>query len=586
MALFLQTGHFFYAPIETGGTITFMEQNYFEEYSLRPELLRALAEKGFTTPTPVQDRVLSEDIAERDIVVRARTGSGKTLAFLLPLLQETSRGDRSSNILILSPTRELSQQIWKEACWLGDYLDLSVASLVGGMDMSQQIRSLRNGSAIVTGTPGRVLDHIRRGTLVTTDIHTVVLDEGDHMLDLGFREELEAILESLVNCQRTWLFSATMPPEIHSLSKKFLKSPLFISLSEEGEANEDITHEVYLVPFKHKEEGLVNVILWEKPVRAIIFCHTRVETVDLSRRLHDEGFQAVCLHGEMTQRERNTALSQFRSGRVPLLVATNVAARGLDIQGVSHVIQMGLPDNRETFVHRSGRTGRAGHEGRDLLVLSPKEASNFKRMVGPKIKFTWKNVPDPKDIRHKQREAYEEKILTADHYEQEEYLEWADALLSNNDSQKLTARLLGLLFARKQSGYPLTTELEREIKDANRPKRSRAPKGELRSSAFVIRLERGRSHGWDVGKILRIICSTLHIEKSGVGAIRLKDDHSLVELLPTSEKEYRRYGDKLVEKGLLHEALSETRKSSRKGGGKGGEKKANKGFRHRKKEKR
>jgi ATP-dependent RNA helicase DeaD len=554
-----------------------MEQNNFEQYELRAELLKALAEKGFSTPTPVQDRVLSEKIFEKDIIVRAKTGSGKTLAFLLPLLQKITAGERESKVLILSPTRELSQQIWKEAKWFGNYINVSAASLVGGMDMSQQIRSLRDGSAVVTGTPGRVLDHIRRGTLDTSGIKIVVLDEGDHMLDLGFKEELEAILDSLPNCQRVWLFSATMPAEIKNLAKRYLKTPVFISLTEEGEAHEDITHEVYLVPTRHKEEGLINVLLWEKPSRAIVFCHTRAETVELTRRLHDENFQAMCLHGEMSQRERNMALSQFRSGRTPLLVATNVAARGLDVEGVSHVIQMGLPDNRETFVHMSGRTGRAGHEGRNLLVLSPKEATGFKSMVKTStIPITWKNVPDPKDIRKKQRISYEERVFAAEHYETPENLEWADSLLECNESRAMIARLLGLLFSRKNAGYELTADLEQDLKRGRTPRRSRSKESGSAGSSLqtTIRIERGRDQGWDVGKILRVICSTLNIDKSGVGAIRLQNDHAQVELLPSIEKDFERFGHRLIERGLI----TEGRKSY-----KAVEKRGKKPFRQRKK---
>lgn len=546
-----------------------MKQNNFEQYELRPELLKALSERGFSSPTPVQDRVLSENIWEKDVLVRAETGSGKTLAFLLPLLQRVTHGDRKSKTLILSPTRELSQQIWKEADWLGRYLNISTASLVGGMDMSRQIRSLRDGSCVVTGTPGRVLDHIRRGTLDTSGIETVVLDEGDHMLDLGFKEELEAILDSFPDRKQIWLFSATMPAEIKNLTKRYLTTPLFIALNKEGEANEDIVHEVYLVPSRHKEEGLVNTLLWEKPTRGILFCHTRAETVELARKLHDENFQAVCLHGEMSQRERNMALSQFRSGRVPLLVATNVAARGLDIQGVSHVIQMGLPDNRETFVHRSGRTGRAGHEGRDLLVLSPKEAAAFKSMVRTSnISITWKNVPDPKDIRKKQRILYEEKIFAAEHYETQENLEWADSLLECHESRALASRLLGLLFSRKNAGYELSADLDQEMKQGRTSRRNRKKEsfGSGHSHKTVIRIERGTDHGWDVGKILRVICSTLNINKSGVGAIRLKNDHAHVELLPAAEKDFERLGNRLIERGLLAEEKKPQRKSSEKWG--------------------
>ena len=326
----------------------------FEAYNLRDELVRALEKKGFHTPTPVQCKVLESDWKERDLIVRARTGSGKTLAFLLPLLQDMCVSERSPRILVLAPTRELAQQTAREAEWLVRFLDVSVVSLVGGLEMSPQLKALREGTAIVVGTPGRTRDHIERGSLKTEGIRCVVLDEGDQMLDMGFREELEAILDALPQERRTWLFSATMPPEVRSLADRYLEDPLTLALAEEGEQHEDILHRVYMIPSRRRFEGLVNILLWEHPKRSLIFCHTRMESIEIAQRLQDEGFNAAALHGDMTQRERNAVLASFKSGSMPCLVATNVAARGLDVEGVSHVIQLGLPDDRETFVHRSG----------------------------------------------------------------------------------------------------------------------------------------------------------------------------------------------------------------------------------------
>ncbi|HCL78539.1 MAG TPA: DEAD/DEAH box helicase, partial [Synergistaceae bacterium] len=390
-----------------------MSDNCFAGYNLREELLLALQKKGFTLPTPVQEKVLALDSFDLDLIVRAKTGSGKTLAFLLPMLQEMDLPESNPKILILSPTRELAQQTAREAEWISRYMDISVATLVGGLDMAAQIRSLKEGAVIVVGTPGRTLDHINRGTLRTANIHSVILDEGDHMLDMGFKDELEGILDSLPDRKRTWLFSATMPREVRELSTKYLSSPLFISLVGEEEGNEDIAHKAYLVPSRYRMEGLVNILLWERPKRGLIFCHTRLDTMTVAQRLSESGFKAGSLHGEMTQRERNAVLASFKSGQLPLLVATNVAARGLDVEGVTHVIQLGLPDDRDTFVHRSGRTGRAGHEGINILLLSPQESTKFKYMLGSaKVPVEWHNVPDAEAIGKIQKEITEEKLLT------------------------------------------------------------------------------------------------------------------------------------------------------------------------------
>lgn len=538
-----------------------MNDNGFASYELREELLLALKKKGFSIPTPVQEKVLALENFETDLIVRAKTGSGKTLAFLLPLLQNMDLPQSSPRILVLSPTRELAQQTAREAEWLSRYMDISVATLVGGLDMSTQIRSLKDGAVIVVGTPGRTLDHVNRGTLRADGIHSVILDEGDHMLDMGFRDELEGILDALPQRERTWLFSATMPREVRELSKKYLSAPVSISLVEDGEQHEDIVHRAYLVPFRHKMEGLVNVLLWERPKRGLIFCHTRLETMSVAQRLSEEGFSAGSLHGEMTQRERNAVLGSFKNGHLPLLVATNVAARGLDVEGVTHVIQIGLPDDRETFVHRSGRTGRAGREGTDILLLSPQEAEKFKYMLGSaKVTVEWKNVPDLDAISKVQREIAEEKLLTVKEAgEDEDYLLWAEDLLSRVSAKNLVARLLWTLSSKRSAGYNLSSELERELRRKSRfagekdrtpgarPLKGRRPKGTM------LRLSKGLADGWDVGRVLSSVCTSLNVDRSEVGAIRMKDDHVLVELLPVALSRFEEDCRGLEQCGLLEE---------------------------------
>ena len=512
----------------------------FEAYGLRDELARALEKKGFDVPTPVQRKVLDSDWAGRDLIVKARTGSGKTLAFLLPLLQDMRVSERVPRILVLAPTRELAQQTAREAEWLVRYLDVSVVSLVGGLEMSPQLRALREGAAIVVGTPGRTRDHIERGSLRAGDIRCVVLDEGDQMLDMGFREELEAILDSLPPERRTWLFSATMPPEVRALADRYLENPLTLTLTSEGEQHEDILHRVYMIPSRRRFEGLVNILLWEHPKRSLIFCHTRMESIEIAQRLQDEGFNAAALHGDMTQRERNAVLASFKSGSMPCLVATNVAARGLDVQGVTHVIQLGLPDDRETFVHRSGRTGRAGNEGTNLILLSPVEAGRFRAMLRTtQMKVEWQDVPDLDRIHAVQREVAEEKLLSAPlDAEYAGYSSWAEDLLERAEPKILVAKLLAALNARTAKGYNLGADLERERERRSRgtargdyvPGGKRRPDSRPRGTMTRLRSSQGGAR--DVGRVLNAICTALKVERCEVGAIRLKDDHVMVELLP------------------------------------------------------
>jgi ATP-dependent RNA helicase DeaD len=458
---------------------------------------------------------------------------------LLPLLQDIKTGERSPKILVLSPTRELAQQSAREAEWLVRFMDLSVVSLVGGLEMSPQLRALREGATIVVGTPGRTLDHVERGSLNMNGIGCVVLDEGDQMLDMGFREELEGILNALPEERRTWLFSATMPPEVRELSKRYLKDPVTISLVQDGEQHEDILHRVYMVPSRRRFEGLVNILLWERPKRSLIFCHTRLESIEVAQKLQDEGFNAAALHGDMTQRERNAVLASFKSGSMPCLVATNVAARGLDVEGVTHVVQVGLPDDRETFVHRSGRTGRAGHEGTNLILLSPLEAGRFKTMLrSTQMKVEWQDVPSLDLIRTVQREVAEEKLL-ASHADAESgaaYLEWASDLLERADAKVLVAKLLDALNSRTAKGYSLNTDLDRERErrqrgSARTERETGGGRLHPRPRGTMTRL-RSSNAAKDVGRILNALCSALKVERCEVGAIRLKDDHVMVELLP------------------------------------------------------
>ena len=522
----------------------------FEGLGVRDELLRAISRKGFSSPTAVQQEVLGAcPDGDSDLIVRAKTGSGKTLAFLLPLLRGIDAGERLPRILILSPTRELAQQISREAEWLVRFMDIAVVSLVGGLEMSPQLRALRDGTAIVVGTPGRTLDHIERGSLNTQNVKCVVLDEGDQMLDMGFREELEGILDTLPKERRTWLFSATMPMEVRELSRRYLNDPMTISLVQDGDQHEDILHRVYMIPSRRRFEGLVNILLWERPKRSLMFCHTRLESIEMAQKLQDEGFNAAALHGDMTQRERNAVLASFKSGSMPHLVATNVAARGLDVEGVTHVIQIGLPDDKETFVHRSGRTGRAGNEGIDLILLSPLEAGRFKMMLrSTQMKVEWQDVPSLDLIRTVQREVAEEKLLTSqagsDHTA---YIEWASDLLMRADSKVLVARLLEAINSRTAKGYSLSADLERERerrqRGGARPERAEyggerrsagSRTGASRPKGTMTRLRSSQGGAKDVGRILNALCSALKVERCEVGAIRLKDDHVMVELLPAA----------------------------------------------------
>lgn len=542
----------------------------FADFNLRPELLHALERKGFETPMPVQVCVLEDEtLIDSDIMVQARTGSGKTLAFALPLINSMDFKTREPQIIVLSPTRELAQQTAREFAWLGSESGVKVATLVGGLDMERQIRSLRDGANVVVGTPGRVLDHVRRGTFKTSSICSIVLDEGDHMLDMGFHDEMEAILKSMDNVERTWLFSATIPPEVMSLARQYLNAPKKISLVSDITSHEDITQKAYIIPSRKRFEGMTNVLIWEAPTRALLFCGTRVETQNIADKLCDIGFKATAIHGDMSQRERNTALSALRGGRVNILVATDVAARGLDIDAISHVIQFGLPQNLESFVHRSGRTGRAGHEGSNMLLLTAREAKQFKYMAsksGSKMKMEWIPAPDALEIEGQARVRFE-KTLIGHALESDEYQSWAEEILKRDEALVLISGLLAKAYGDQPSGYSIKTDVVSEMnreKSRNDQGRSRAPSSRSKSSVggknrparpnmaggLIIQFSEGRSDGWEVGALLGVMCRCIGVGREDVGNIKLRDSSASIELSAKGSTLFEGRKNRLEKEGL------------------------------------
>lgn len=546
------------------------ETKKFADFNLRPELLRALDRKGFETPMPVQVCVLEDEtLIDSDIIVQAKTGSGKTLAFALPLINSMDFKTREPQIIVLSPTRELAQQTAREFAWLGSESGVRVATLVGGLDMERQIRSLKDGANVVVGTPGRILDHVRRGTFKTSSIHSIVLDEGDHMLDMGFHDEMEAILQSMNNVERTWLFSATIPPEVMSLARQYLNAPKKISLVSDITSHEDITQKAYIIPSRRRFEGLTNVLIWEAPSRALLFCGTRAETQDISDKLCDIGFKATPIHGDMSQRERNTALGALRGGRVSILVATDVAARGLDIDAVSHVIQFGLPQNLESFVHRSGRTGRAGHEGSNMLLLTAREAKQFKYMAsnsGSKMKMEWIPAPDALEIEGQARIRFE-KTLIEHALESDEFQPWAENLLTRDESLMLVSGLLAKAYGDQPSGYSIKADVEAELnreksrndqgRQGSVPSGKRTSEGKRESSArpnmgggLIVQFSEGKSDGWEVGALLGLMCRCIGVGREDVGNIKLRDNSASIELSARGAVLFESRKDRLEKEGL------------------------------------
>ncbi|MDR1019574.1 MAG: DEAD/DEAH box helicase [Synergistaceae bacterium] len=538
----------------------------FEDFNLRPDLLKAITRKGFESPMPVQVHILEDEtLTEGDLIVQARTGSGKTLAFAIPIYNKMERATKEPQVLVLSPTRELAQQTAHEFAWLGADLSARVATLVGGLDMERQIRTLREGAAVVVGTPGRVLDHIRRNSLKTDSIKVLVLDEGDHMLDMGFRDELEAIMSGMGNLEKTWLFSATMPQEVISLARRYLDAPRKVSLVSDVTCHEDISQKTYIIPARKRFEGLANVLLWENPSRALIFCATKIETQDISDKLCDEGFKACAIHGDMSQRERNVALSSLRGGRVSILVATDVAARGLDIDGVSHVIQFGLPSNLEAFVHRSGRTGRAGHEGSNLVLLTSRESRQFRQMThNSNMQMQIIPAPDASEITGQAKMRFESHVL-GHGQGSPDYHGWADEIMTREDARMMVAGLLAKAYGDQPQGYSIRGDVESEMsRDKNRGDGGRSgfdrrgsgkPAKASMDGGVQIQLGEGRNEGWEVGALLGAICRSMGINREDVGNIRLRDNSASVDLSAKAAELLESRKPRMTKEGLVCNAI-------------------------------
>jgi ATP-dependent RNA helicase DeaD len=414
-----------------------------------PALLRALTERGYGEPTPVQAAILQPDTAGRDLLVSAQTGSGKTVAYGLALaetlLGEAERFESRGQplALIVAPTRELAMQVHRELMWLFAYAQARVIACVGGMDIRQDRRALSQGPHIVVGTPGRLWDHIDTGALKVDGMKAVVLDEADEMLDLGFRDELDRMLAAMPAERRTLLFSATIPKPIAALTKKYQRDALRIALSTKNEPHGDIEYRAFLIRSGDHEHAIVNALRYFDVRGAMAFCSTRDAVRHLHANLMERGFSAVALSGELTQAERNRALQALRDGRARVCVATDVAARGLDLPDLGLVIHSDLPQSRETLVHRSGRTGRAGKKGLCVVLVPPQARRRAERLFeAAHINATWGPPPSADEIRARDLDKIVREISSMTDGAAEEDLAAARVLLNDRSPEQLAAALV------------------------------------------------------------------------------------------------------------------------------------------------
>ena len=418
--------------------------NSFTESNLSPEIIKAVGELGYEQPTEIQKQTIPFILSDiRDLIALAATGTGKTAAFSLPILDMIDDTSRKIQLLVLCPTRELCLQITKDIKNYTKYLpNIKTVAVYGGSSIVEQIRSLREKPQIIVGTPGRVIDLIGRKALDFSAIHWLVLDEADEMLSMGFKDDLETILKETPDEKQTLLFSATMNKEVERISKNYLTNPHKISVGSINAVKKNISHEYYVVSYRQKKEALKRLIDANPNQYSIIFCRTRAETQEVADFLMQNGYAADALHGDLSQAQRDTVMKKFRLKNIEILVATDVAARGLDVNSLTHVVHYSLPDDPEVFVHRSGRTGRAGKDGISMALIKPEETRKLKQIKAQtKIELTEKQIPKGEEIIKAQVAGVFDKLLT----EHDDYFDFDDNLipdLSQFSKEELVHQLL------------------------------------------------------------------------------------------------------------------------------------------------
>lgn len=525
----------------------------FEGLGVDSKIVQAVSELGFEQPTPIQEQAIPVLLqGTTDMVGLAQTGTGKTAAFGIPLLQLIDSKEKYPQALIVCPTRELCLQIVKEIELFKKHLTgVHVVAVYGGTSISLQIRDLKRGVQLVVATPGRLIDLIERKAIDLARIKYVVLDEADEMLNMGFRDDIEFILKNTPVKESTWLFSATMPPEVKQVSKKYMNQPVEITVGRVNTANVNIDHQYYVTPAQHRYDTLKRIIDFNPGIYGIIFTRTKLDAQELTERLTREGYDLDALHGDLTQGQRDKVMGQFRDKTLQLLVATDVAARGIDVQGITHVINFELPDDIEVYTHRSGRTGRAGNTGICISIVHARETFRL-RAIEKLIQATLNrmDIPSGKDVCRKQFFNFMEKILSADisHGDYETYVPMLEEKFADISKEDVLKRVAAMEFDRFLKYYENAEDLnvrdDRRTRTTNTAYEGRGDQGrrregkprEFAANGDYMRLfvNLGTKDGFYKASFLQFILDMSDLKKEVLGRIDMKDMNSWIEIDKTS----------------------------------------------------
>lgn len=514
----------------------------FEQLGVEPRLLRAIGEMGFENPMPIQEMVIPHLLSkEGDVIGLAQTGTGKTAAFGLPVIQRIDAKRQVPQALIIAPTRELCLQIAGDLADFSRYVDgLKILPVYGGSSIDSQIRSLRKGVQIVVATPGRLIDLIKRGEVKLDDVHTVILDEADEMLNMGFLEDIDEILSHVPEDRKMLMFSATMPREIAAIARKYMRDPVEFVAGNRNEGAKNVRHIYYMVKAHDKYLALKRVVDNSPDIYGIVFCRTKRETQEIADKLIADGYNADCLHGDLSQAQRDLAMKKFRDHVTQLLVATDVAARGLDVDDLTHVINFGLPDDVSVYTHRSGRTGRANKTGVSVAIIHVRERSKIRqieKIIGKE--FEYRKVPTPEHIIEKQLYNLADRLerVEVDEAEISKYLPGVRKKLEWLSEEDLLKRVFSLEFNRLLAYYRDMPDIDLNEED-RKSKKEKGERGEKRDKdrrdaergyeRLMVNI--GKASGFFPGNLMELINRNVNGAKPAIGRIDLMPGYTLFDV--------------------------------------------------------
>lgn len=537
----------------------------FKDLGLDERLIKATDALGFVTPTPIQEKAIPVLLSgTKDLVGLAQTGTGKTAAFGLPLLQLTDPSKKYPQALVVCPTRELCLQIVNEVEMFKKFMPgMHVVAVYGGASIGEQIRTIRRGVQIVVATPGRLIDLIERKAINLEQIEYVVLDEADEMLNMGFQDDIEFILKNTPKRESTWLFSATMPPEIKKVSKRYMNEPFEVTVGKVNMANKSIDHQYFVVSHRHRYEALKRLIDFNPGIYGIIFTRTKADAQEIADKLTREGYDIDALHGDLSQGQRDKVMNDFRDKTLQLLIATDVAARGIDVQGITHVINYELPDDIEVYTHRSGRTGRAGKTGVCMSIVGQKDVGKLKMIQRTVLTpFHKLELPGGKDVCRKQFFFFMDKLLQADisHGDYATYMPMLEEKFADISKEEVLQRIASLEFNRFLKYYENAEDLN--VREDRRGRSDRAPQAEKGkwkdtrgrefggSSQFTkLFVNLGTKDGFYKASFLQFILDMSDLRKEALGRIDMKEMNSWVEIDSRAAKQMIRSIDGKQYKG-------------------------------------